>query len=59
MKSFIPGTMSQAYLSELKRIQDQLLDSITEDPTETAYRAECERKWIESCKPRRVDAARN
>ena len=52
MKSYIPGTMSPAYLAELKRLQDQLLDSITEDPCETQYRDACYKKWVESCFPR-------
>jgi hypothetical protein len=60
VRSYIPGTLSPAYLNELKRLQDDLLSSITENPQETLDRAESERRWIEACHhPRRDNGAGN
>jgi len=48
-----PDRIRPRDLAELKRLQDQFLDSITENPEETAYREECHRRWVESTRPKR------
>lgn len=59
MKSFIPGQIPKGTLAEIKRLNHQFLNSITEAPEETAFRQDCYDRWVKSCAPKRVDGSSN
>jgi hypothetical protein len=48
--------MSPAYLEALRRHQSAILDSVTEDAVETAYRALKYQEWIYATRHRAVVA---